>query len=418
MKTIMSIDKLTKLSEVADFLRGSQPIVFEVAGSKDERYEWIRKTLNKFKYNQLKRSERGILIQFLCKISGYSRQQMTRLISQYKETNQIIRQQKTANGFKKKYTDNDIGLLAKMDELHETPNGAAMKKLCERAHHVFGEQEYSRLSEISVSHLYNLRQSTKYLNRRRVFEKTRYKASTIGERRKPNAKGKPGYIRIDTVHQGDLDGKKGVYHVNAVDEVTQFEVVVSVEKISEAYLVPALKMLLKSFPFKIKNFHSDNGSEYINQNVAKLLKKLLIEFTKSRPRHSNDNALAECKNAVVVRKQFGYAHISQEWASRINEFNHKFLNPYINYHRPCFFPKSIFNEKGKEVKLYRYKDMMTPYEKLKSLPSAKRYLKKGVTFKDLDCFAGQVSDNEAADQLLKARKELFNQIYKQNKHCA
>jgi hypothetical protein len=51
------------------------------------------------------------------------------------------------------------------------------------------------------------------------------------------ANGKPGYIRIDTVHQGDLDGCKGVYHINAVDEVTQIEIVVSVEKISEQYFM-------------------------------------------------------------------------------------------------------------------------------------------------------------------------------------
>ena len=52
----------------------------------------------------------------------------------------------------------------------------------------------------------------------------------IGERRKPIPNGQPGFIRIDTVHQGDQDKKKGVYHINAVDEVTQFEVIASVEK--------------------------------------------------------------------------------------------------------------------------------------------------------------------------------------------
>ena len=78
--------------------------------------------------------------------------------------------------------------------------------------------------------------------------------------------------------------------------MTQFEVVVSVERISEVYLIPALEHLLASFPFVIRGFHADNGSEYINRRVARLLEKLRIEFTKSRARHSNDNALVECKN--------------------------------------------------------------------------------------------------------------------------
>ncbi len=205
-------------------------------------------------------------------------------------------------GFARRYTVEDIRLLAATDERHETPCGPAVKKLCEQAYVVFGQVEYERLATISVSHLYNLRQSTTYTRQRRHFDKTRPKVSTIGERRKPQPNGQPGYIRIDTVHQGDEDKRKGVYHINAVDEVTQFEVVCSVEKISECHLIPALKQMLDAFPFTLLGFHSDNGSEYVNGRVAGLLEKLRIEFTKSRSRHSNDNALAESKNAAVVRK--------------------------------------------------------------------------------------------------------------------
>ena len=112
-----------------------------------------------------------------------------------------------------------------MDQRHDTPCGPAVKKLCERALLVFGQTEYERLASISVSHLYNLRKSLSYGRLRRHFEKTLPRQIPIGERRKPAPNGQPGYIRIGTVHQEDLDGKKGVYHVNAVDEVTQFEVV-------------------------------------------------------------------------------------------------------------------------------------------------------------------------------------------------
>ena len=179
-----------------------------------------------------------------------------------------------------------------------------------------------------------------------------------------------------TVHQGDQDKQKGVYHINAVDEVTQFEVVCTVEKISEQYLMPVIEQLLDCFPFVIKGFHSDNGSEYINYKVAALLQKLLIEFTKSRSRQSNDNALVESKNGSVIRKLFGYAHIPQRWASLINEFNHKTLFPYINYHRPCYFPKTITDSKGKDKKTYPYEGMMTPYDKLKAIENAINYLKR------------------------------------------
>jgi transposase InsO family protein len=222
--------------------------------------------------------------------------------------------------------------------------------------------------------------------------------------------GIPGYIRIDTVHQGDRDGQKGVYHINAVDEITQFEVIYTVSQISEQSLIPALAEMLDTFPFVIKGFHSDNGSEYVNKQVAKLLEKLLIEFTKSRPRHSNDNALAESKTGAIVRKVLGYSHIPQSFASQVNDFNQKFLNPYINYHRPCYFAKIIVDAKGKERRKYHYNDIATPYDKLKSLPDAEMHLKPGLSFAALDPIAHVVSDSEAARQLLAARVKLFDII--------
>ena len=332
MHTIMKLEDLKTIEQLIDFLSGTHAVAFSVISDKDACYHWIQRELVKFHYLSCPRSAKGVIIQYLMKVSGYSRQQLTRLIAQYRKTGRLRRCQRTVAGFKKKYTEKDIRLLAAMDERHNTPCGPAMKKLCERACQIYGETEYTTLANISVSHLYNLRKSTTYVRQRRHFEKTRPRPSNIGERRKPQPDGRPGYIRIDTVHQGDLDKQKGVYHINAIDEVTQFEVVCSVEKISERFLIPVLEQLLEAFPFILLNFHSDNGSEYINKQVAALLEKLRIEFTKSRSRHSNDNALAESKNASVVRKILGYSHIPQRWAPLINDFNQQYLNPYINYH--------------------------------------------------------------------------------------
>ena len=407
----MNAKDLTTIDQLSAFLEGTQRVAFEVASDKDSRYQWIQRTLVKFRYKSLRKPDKGVLIQYLVKVSGYSRQQITRLVKQYRDTGRLVRRQRTVKGFSRRFTDDDIRLLVTMDMRHNTPNGLTMKKLCERAYVVFDEQAYQRLASISVAHLYNLRKSTPYLRQRRHQEKTRSKTSHIGERRKPQPDGKPGYLRIDTVHQGDWDKQKGVYHINAVDEVIQMEMVLSLEKISERYLIPILKQLLADFPLVIQGFHSDNGSEYINKRVAELLEKLRIEFTKSRSRQTNDNALVESKNGHVVRKIFGHGHIPQRWASLINDFNRQHLNPYINYHRPCLFPVIITDSKGKQRKRYPYQSLMTPYEKLKSLPDADQYLKPGITFEILDAIAYQQSDNEAADELQKARRQLFKTIH-------
>ena len=414
----MSLEQLTTIDAIREFLNGTQAVAFGVAASKEERYRWVRKTLVKLRYYQLGKADTGVVTRYLMKVTGYSLAQAKRLIKQYRQTGTVTVKTARRNGFKRRYSAADIRLLATMDERHNQPSGPVLKKLCERAYERFGQFEYQRLARISVSHLYNLRRSRTYQRRRCVLTKTRPQTVPIGVRRKPGPNKQPGYIRIDSVHQGDQDKRKGVYHINAVDEVTQFEVVVTVERISERFMLPALQQTLAAFPFKILGFHADNGSEYINYSVAQLLEKLRIEFTKSRPRHSNDNALAESKNGSVVRKLYGYRHIPQQYAADFAELNSQHVYRYINFHRPCYFPTIITDHKGKEHKKYHYDDMMTPYEKLHSLPRPSQYLKPGVTLKQLDAFANEMTDNEAAERLNSARDKLFEQLHERLKHRA
>ena len=401
--------KLRTLEQIKAFLDGTAEEVFRVP--KGERNQFVERVLNRFGYAPHGRVDKGVLLRYIERMTGLSRQQVTRLVRQYCKDGRLSKQPcAPKQGFTYRYTAADVALLAEMDVLHSTLSGPATKKLMARAYQVFGDPRYERMAGISVSHLYNLRGSKQYQDKRRHWTKTNPTGIPIGQRRAPQPDGMPGYIRIDSVHQGDLDGVKGVYHINAVDCVTQMQFVATCEKISEAYLLPVIGQLLAGFPFVILGFHSDNGSEYINYQVAKLLEKLRVEFTKSRPRHSNDNALAESKNAAVVRKHLGYAHIPQYCASLVNAFCADFLNPYVNYHRPCFFPKTITDAKGKERKKYRYEDMMTPYEKFKSIPEASQYLKAGITLEQLNAQALETSDNDAALALNNARKKLFKDI--------
>ncbi len=414
MVTYMNEKMIKTLDDIRAFLEGTLDIEFSIE-DKDERYRWIQQTLARFRYLSLGKVGRGLVLRYLVRVSGYSRQTVTRLVASYRKTGKIQRHQRTVAGFQCYYTTRDALMLAELDELHGTPCGAAAKKLCERMYLVYGDARFERLHHISVSHLYNLRHSTGYQRQRRHFDKTRPTRSQIGERRKPNPNGQPGYLRVDTVHQGDLDGIKGVYHINAVDEVTQFQCVFSVERISERFMIPVLKEIMATLPFPILGFHADNGSEYINKTVAKLLNKLTIEFTKSRPRHSNDNALAESKNGTVIRKHLGYDHIPGRWAPWLNDFHRQHFNPYINFHRPSLFPVPHIDGKGRVKKRYPYEEMKTPYDKFKSLPRADTFLKPDITFKQLDAIALAISDNEAAKQMNKAKRKLFRTIFEQDR---
>lgn len=411
----MKLEQLNTLEAICQFLEGTQSVAFSVATHKQARYRWVQKVLVKHHYIRLSKADKGTMTRYIMKVTGYSLSQTKRLIRQYVKTGVVTVKVAHRNGFEKMYTDADIRLLASMDERHGQPSGPVLRKLCERAYQRFGQSEYQRLASIYVSHLYNLRQSKTYQRQRCTLTKTRPKTAPIGQRRKPIPNNQPGYIRIDSVHQGDQDKRKGIYHVNAVDEVTQFQVIVTLERSSEEFMLPALTTLLAAFPFNIRGFHTDNGSEYINYTVAELLKKLHIEFTKSRPRRSNDNGLVESKNGSVVRKRYGYTHIPQQYAEDFTEFNQHQVYRYINFHRPCYFPTTITDDKGKQKKKYLYHDMMTPYEKFRSLPRPSQYLKSGATFKSLDATANEITDNEAAEQLNSARDHLFKQLHERLK---
>ncbi|MGH9785635.1 MAG: integrase catalytic domain-containing protein [Terriglobia bacterium] len=366
----------------------------------------MNQTLRELRFQDLKRLARGLVRRYVEKMTGLSRAQTSRLVGLYLKGEAVEPKPYRRHRFAQRYTGQDIELLARVDELHETLSGPATQKLLQRAYYDFQEPQYERLARLSVAQLYRLRQSRRYRERRMVYQPTRPAKVSIGERRRPEPRGRPGYLRVDTVHQGDLEGSKGVYHINAVDEVTQWQVVGATAQISEAYLVPVLEAMLEQFPFRIRGFHSDNGSEFINHTVAKLLNKLLIEQTKSRPRHSNDNGLAEAKNGAVVRKHMGYSHIAAPHAAAIERFYEERFNPYLNYHRPCGMPEGKVNSKGKEKRVYRW--YATPWEILRQLPDLARDLKPGVTIEALERQARAQTDMDAAEEMRRAKHELFS----------
>jgi transposase InsO family protein len=400
----MQAGERLSLEQIRTFLESSDDLGFR-GRNRDEVYHWVNLTLRQQGYQALQRSGRGLVRRYLEKTTGLSRAQITRLITVYLSGEEVKARPYRRYCFRQRYTSEDVALLVAVDTAHDTLSGPATQKLLQRAYHDFAEANYERIAEISVAQLYRLRGSERYRQRRMVYQPTRPTPVNIGERRRPEPDGRPGYLRVDTVHQGDRDGVKGVYHINAVDEVTQWEVLGATPQISEAYLLPLLHAMLEQFPFRIRGFHSDNGSEFINHTVAQLLNKLLIEQTKSRPRHSNDNGLAEAKNGAVVRKHMGYTHIAAPHAAAIEVFYERYFNPYLNFHRPCGVPEQVVDARGKSRRVYRW--YATPWEILRQLPGLAGHLKEGVTTEELEQKAGARTDTQAAEEMQKAKEELF-----------
>lgn len=405
----MNDETLVSITQLKSFLKEVAVVNFSINNignkNKQEMYDWVDKVITRFRYFFVKKKEKRIVFDYIKKITGKSKSQISKLIKQKKEDKKIKLSTKKKNTFGVRYNTSDIARLIDTDNAHGRLSGPATKKILLREYAVYGKLEFERISHISVPHIYNLRKKRQYTSSILFISKTQAVNRNIGERRKPIPEGKPGFLRVDSVHQGDLDKNKGVYYINMVDEVTQWEIIGCVEGISEQFLMPLLEELLERFPFIILNFHSDNGSEYINYTVAKLLKKLLVDQTKSMARRSTNNALVEGKNGAIIRKHMGHSYIQKKEARDINQFFRDCMDDYLNFHRPCGFATDYSDSKGKIKK--KYETYLTPYEKLSLLPNFEQYLKPEVSALSLELLSKKQSDNESAQKMQNAKSKLF-----------
>ena len=403
----MDDSQTTSLEQIRALVDANSVVRF-TGQRREEIYGWVEKTLVRHEYACLRKPDKGVLRLYIAQMTGLSRAQVTRLIGAYQQTGRVKAVVYQRTKFATRYTAADVTLLAYVDKAHGNLSGPATCRILEREHSDYGQAAYVRLAAISVAHLYRLRNSSAYRKRNTSYQPTRPTPIPIGERRKPQPRGKPGFLRIDTVHQGDQKGRKGLYHINAVDEVTQWEIVAATPQISELWLMPVLQSILEQFPFAIRGFHSDNGSEFINYNVARLLDKLRIEQTKSRAHHCGDNGLVETKNGAVIRKHIGFGYIDAKHAEVVDQFHREHLNPYVNFHRPCAVPKIVTAANGKRRRIYLR--WATPFEMFRELPQCAKYLRPGITLAELDHFAQSQSDTEAALTMQRAKRKLFQSL--------
>lgn len=151
--------KIKTLTDLQNFVEGNEAVDFTFM-DRTSAYGWLANTLKQFRYQHCSKRDKGLLRRYFIKVTGLSRAQMSRLIQQYQQTGRIeVRRQAPAKPFAKRFTDEDIRLLAETDSLHHTLSGPATRKLCERMFEVFADRRYERSAGISNGHLYNLRQN-------------------------------------------------------------------------------------------------------------------------------------------------------------------------------------------------------------------------------------------------------------------
>jgi hypothetical protein len=207
----MNVSRLETIEQIREFLNGTVEVAFSNPADESALRTFVTTVIQRYRYFSLTKGQRGVLFAYMQRLTGYSRQHLSRLVAQYRDTKSLKPMKRTSRtSFARTYGPEDVALLAETDSLHDTLSGPATKVLFIRAFTRFGDRRFGRLSQISVSHLYNLRAGELYRKQRLVCKGTRPTPVAIGIRKAPAPQGLPGYIRIDTVHQGDQDGVKGV----------------------------------------------------------------------------------------------------------------------------------------------------------------------------------------------------------------
>jgi len=413
METKMNISPPRRIIQIEPYLQLDKP-KFLITSTKDA-YKFIKATTWNLYYKKLCKKDKGKVLKYLAIVTGWSPSYMRRLVLRAICGKLFYRVSVSNNtSFNRKYTDEDIALLADFDNHARRPNAKALIHNFKRMYGIYGDKRFIRLQEISCSHIYNLRRTSLYTYYTRTYTKTNPIQNNIGERKRPEPNGKPGFLRVDSVHGGDLNGEKGMYYVNFVDEALQWEIVIATPTIAQVDLEKMYKEVLVSFPFRILNFHSDNGSEAINEYVASILEDLDIKQTKSRPRRHNDNALVESKNGWVIRKHFGYIFRPKEAAGIVQNYLNTYFNLYLNFHRSCAFPVVTIEDDGRKLVAYPQEDYKTPYEKLKAIDPTGKYLKSGQSYNKLDNIALGNSDYEYVkimhEEYLKMMRKISQQF--------
>ena len=217
MTTMFDDKDITDVAQLEPIVHAADAFGLGFHGTRKERAQWIYERLVRFRYHTLSRKKKRILRQYLRAVTGLSKKQMKRHIRAYKRGKKLCMPYER-HSLPIIYTDTDRELLAEVDNATGRLSGNLTAQFC-ADQFAAGDGVFIRMQHVSKTTIYRLRTSKRYSLRVLHAGKTKATTVPIGQRRKPKPGGIPGFLRVDTVHQGDLGKEKGVYHINLVDEV-------------------------------------------------------------------------------------------------------------------------------------------------------------------------------------------------------
>jgi hypothetical protein len=175
--------------------------------------------------------------------------------------------------------------------------------------------------------------------------------------------GRPGFLEIDLVsHDGGMAHGDWIQTLDATDVYSGWTETRAVRNKAQAHVFASLLEIRKSLPFPLLGLDSDNGSEFINDQLSRYCQQEGLTFTRSRPYRKNDSCFVEQKNWTVVRQTVGYARYDTPAELELLNQIYGTLRLLGNF----FLPQMKLIQKtrtGAKVNK-RYDEARTPYQRL------------------------------------------------------
>lgn len=218
----------------------------------------------------------------------------------------------------------------------------------------------------------------------------------------------PGYLEIDfVVHGGGSMAGSLIHTLVATDLSSGWIECIPLLAREQSLVVEALEILRRQLPFPMLRIDSDNDSAFINDTLLSYCRKQNIEFTRSRPFHSNDQAWIEQKNGAVVRRFVGYERYSGVVAGQVMANLYQNIRLYVNYYQPSFKLRKKERD-GSKVKRTYYKPL-TPCMSLCNNPAVMSSTKEKLQLqrKQLDpvYLLHRIRDSQAALAALRSPED-------------
>lgn len=356
--SVTTPEQIRSLEQVRDVVSGLVALKLPPRQDDELRYRWIDTALQGMQYRELARSERGLVLNYLQRLTGYSRAQVNRLVARWMSGQALAKQHgRPEHAFERRYQAADIALLAEADGALGRLPGAATVSVLRRQRDQFGDGRLASLASISVSQLYLLRRSPEYLAAAVPSDDlVPPHHLPVGVRRTPQPDLAPGHLRVESVDEGDVPGS---WQVCVVDVATRWRVRVDWPSSADDVCMrkPALARLMRQLPFRPLACAAAEGGDQRCRQVA-----AGIESVRA--------AAAVTQDPLEL----------DPWSL------------FVNLHRPCALPVTP----APDPAAARAHQVLTPLEALLARPAAESCLRPGVTLASLQVQARAIDPLRAA----------------------